>query len=354
MAADTGSARLGAYRHPADVTKFGDARVEVHRQKSPGSDGIAHGITREGMNRVVVPLVPFKFDRNPLFDHEHCVAHCACLAAQQVPGAGNNTGRMLAKWLCHAVIIIGALRAIFRTAAAMLLNRWDSVSAGARMSLAGLLLFGATVSGPTAAASFDCDRARSKLNRTICADPHLSRLDRTVWDAYGERIKTLSPHQYAHVRERHILWRRSRGLYDASTEALRHEYESHLAWLRHPFLPFEGAYRRDSAVQARIDVEVDAGAPDRVDLRGLLHGYSASRWHADASYVGDGEGPAVAPHTVTSATIRLRPQIADRPQASPNTCEFHISFATETLFLRSSGDCGADFGGRYEKAAIGQ
>ena len=223
-----------------------------------------------------------------------------------------------------------------------------------RKSLAGLLLVGVTMPGPTAAASFDCDRARSKLNRTICADPQLSRLDQTVWDAYGERIKSLTPRQYANVRERHILWRRSRGLYDASIEALRHEYESHLAWLRHPFLPIEGTYKRDSAVgvQARIDVEVDAGAPGRVDLRGLLHGYPASRWHADAPVGGDGAGPAAAPHMVAGTTIRLRPQISDHPQSAPKTCEFHISFATDTLHLRSSGDCGADFGGHYEKAAF--
>ena len=226
----------------------------------------------------------------------------------------------------------------------------------ARMALAGLLLLGATVPGQAAAASFDCDRARSKLNRVICADPQLSRLDRTVWDAYGERIKTLTPRQYAHVRERHILWRRSRGLYDASAEALRHEYASHLAWLIHPLLPLEGTYRRGgmAEVEARVDVEVDAGVPDRVDLRGLLHGNPSLLWHADAPADGNGAGPAAAPRAVAGAAIRLRPQIIGRLQVSPNACEFHITFATDTLVLRSSGDCGADFGGHYEKTAIGQ
>ena len=224
------------------------------------------------------------------------------------------------------------------------------------MALASLLLFGATIPGQAAAASFDCDRARSKLSRAICADPQLSRLDQTVWDAYGDRIKTLSPRQYAHVRERHILWRRSRGLYDAGAEALLHEYASHLAWLVHPLLPLEGSYRRGivAGVEARVDVEVHVGAPDRVDLRGSLHGSPALRWHADAASDGDGAGPAAAPQTVAGATIRLRPQISGRPQVAPNACEFHISFATDTLLLRLSGDCGADFSGHYEKTAIGQ
>ena len=130
MAADTGSARLGAYRHPADVAEFRGARIEAHRQKSPGSDGATRGIAREGMHRPGIPLVPLQLYRNTLLDHEYCVAHQARLATQYVPGAGNDVDRALASWLCHTGIIIGTLGANCHTAGAMLLNRWDSVSAG--------------------------------------------------------------------------------------------------------------------------------------------------------------------------------------------------------------------------------
>ena len=43
------------------------------------------------------------------------------------------------------------------------------------------------------AASFDCTKARSKLNRMICADAALSALDSQVWDTFGAHLKTLSP-----------------------------------------------------------------------------------------------------------------------------------------------------------------
>ena len=56
---------------------------------------------------------------------------------------------------------------------------------------------GMLAAGAVGAASFDCQRARSKLNRLICSDAVLSSLDETVWNAYGERIRSLSALQYA-------------------------------------------------------------------------------------------------------------------------------------------------------------
>ena len=42
-------------------------------------------------------------------------------------------------------------------------------------ALAGLLLI--AVAGPASAASFDCGKARTKVEKLICADPQLSRQD---------------------------------------------------------------------------------------------------------------------------------------------------------------------------------
>ena len=158
------------------------------------------------------------------------------------------------------------------------------------------------------AASFDCARARTKLNRVICSDEALSQLDSTVWTAYGERIKTLTPAQFAHVRERHFLWRRTRGLYETTIEALTHEYRSHLAWLSHPLLAHEGRYERLGwgAAPAMVEAEVDVSAADLLALRGQLSSPLAWRWVAAG---------ASARTRVNAQKARVHPEFIGAPTA---------------------------------------
>lgn len=57
-----------------------------------------------------------------------------------------------------------------------------------RVVLTFLLLF---VAGAAEAASFDCKRAATPVERTICADPALSQLDERTVGAYGAAVETL-------------------------------------------------------------------------------------------------------------------------------------------------------------------
>lgn len=196
------------------------------------------------------------------------------------------------------------------------------------------------------AASFDCTRARTKLNRVICSDAQLSQLDSTVWNAYGERIKTLTPAQFAHVRERHFLWRRTRGLYETTIEALTHEYRSHLAWLTHPLLAHEGRYERLGwgATPAMVEAEVDVSATDLLAVRGQLSGPLAWRWVAAG---------ASARTRVAAHQARVRPEFIGAPVSDEATCDLRLTFKVDILTIEADGQCSADFGGDYRKVWAG-
>jgi hypothetical protein len=201
------------------------------------------------------------------------------------------------------------------------------------------------------AASFDCNRARSKLNRVICSDAALSRLDETVWNTYGERIRSLSALQYAHVRERHLLWRRSRGLYETTVEALTHEYTSHLAWLTHPLLGLEGRYERGGhgSSAASIEIEVDARAPSALDARGLATTPMAVAWRAQAQHDPLPDSSSALAVRGQGIRLHMRPRLLGHLPPLTESCEFDIVFSADEAKLTSSGECGAHFGGSYAR-----
>lgn len=215
--------------------------------------------------------------------------------------------------------------------------------------LAALCVGWAAVASP--AASFDCEKPRNKLERVICSDTTLSALDAQVWDAYGARIRGLSALQYAHARERHIAWRRARGLYDTGLDALIHEHRTHLAWLSHPLLPLEGRYARDGDAQGpRIEAGVDIGAADLLDLRGYSGARALLAWTVRAAAAG---APAHGSASVRIADGRARftPDFAGTPSRRLGVCEFRVSFGDDRLTLEAIGECGADFAGTYLKVA---
>lgn len=201
------------------------------------------------------------------------------------------------------------------------------------------------------AANFDCNRARSKLNRAICSDAALSRLDETVWNAYGERIRGLTALQYAHVRERHLLWRRSRGLYETTVEALTHEYLSHLAWLTHPLLGLEGRYQRSGLASsaAHLEVEVDVRSPQALEVRGLATTPIALAWQASARHALNPGSLPTTPQRGPGIRLTIQPQLLGNAASLSATCEFNISFADDQALLASNGECGANFDGAYAR-----
>jgi uncharacterized protein len=76
--------------------------------------------------------------------------------------------------------------------------------------LVGLLLIAAAT--PVAAASFDCAKARAKVEKLICKDPQLSRQDEDLAKAYGEALKLWDGQIAAYVKMNQRGWLGSRAL----------------------------------------------------------------------------------------------------------------------------------------------
>lgn len=202
------------------------------------------------------------------------------------------------------------------------------------------------------AASFDCSHPGTKLYRAICADPELSLLDEQVWNAYGERIKTLTPKQYEQVRDRHITWRRQRGRFDRGMVQLAEDYRRHLAWLNHPLLPLEGRYAR--ADGAELDVEIDLQAPADAPALIAIGRLGKLQWlPAQAGLPPNALRPdlgAAAPQPSTplgDGVLRLVPSFVGLPRTPIRDCAFTLRWPDDGVRLETAGSCGADFAGDY-------
>lgn len=225
-----------------------------------------------------------------------------------------------------------------------------------------VLLYGAVAlgAGATQAASFDCSKARAKLNRMICADPALSALDSQVWETYGARIARASVMQYAHLRERHATWRRQRGLYERTIDTLKDEYQRHLDWLNHPLLPLEGRYEHDDDLSVQVDV--DTAAPSLLALHGSVRTSGLVRYRFAWTPPAPGEAlNAVLPSggasearpglTVADRMVVFAPAFIGSPPSPVQDCRIEILFDADELSLITHGACGAPLGGRYRKRA---
>lgn len=233
--------------------------------------------------------------------------------------------------------------------------------------LAMLLLASSLSTAPAAAASFDCAKARTKLNRMICADAELSALDSRVWDAFGARIQGISVAQYTHVRERHLTWRRQRGWYDRTIDALKDDYQRHLAWLTHPLLALEGRY--ESGDGNAVQIEIDHEAPQKVSITGSVqttglvrHNFS---WVTPAGsepvnhVVRDTDGAEARPtltlttplttHSNAARSVQFAPAFIGAPPGPLQDCRIELGFDTDQLTINTQGACGASLDGSYVK-----
>ena len=206
------------------------------------------------------------------------------------------------------------------------------------------------------AASFDCNKARSKLNRMICADAALSALDSQVWDTFGAHLKTLSPAQLAHVRERHLIWRRQRGWFDETIADITADYRLHLAWLSHPLLRLEGRY--ESSDGHAISVELDLAAQDRLSVLGEVNTREPFSWgmpepdETPNRVVRAPEAPWSRPSlALVDSALRLNPVFLGHPPGAVQGCEIEIHFEVDALSLVQSGSCGSTISGLYRRSA---
>ena len=95
-----------------------------------------------------------------------------------------------------------------------------------------LALLGAAiclVAGSASAASFDCEKATTKVEKMICADPELSKLDDELGRVYSENLKKY-PDYVANFQAQQRAWLKERNKCETK-ECLRSIYQKRIAQL---------------------------------------------------------------------------------------------------------------------------
>jgi uncharacterized protein YecT (DUF1311 family) len=215
-------------------------------------------------------------------------------------------------------------------------------------ALAALLLIAlVSVAGvaPAAAASFDCAKARTKVETLICKDPQLSRQDEDLAKAYGEALKLWDGKIAAYVRMSQRGWVGSRALLppdmgqggilciDNATalSCLRAIHADRIAVLRNPGFRLSGIYTRG---QDFLSVKATP--------TGLELAYQLADANTSQGFTDDGAKVKVVP----GQTIVAFPLAGTGPDA----CRLDASFSVDEVTVTQKGPCGgAQLGGWWKR-----
>lgn len=210
-------------------------------------------------------------------------------------------------------------------------------------ALAGLLLI--LSAAPATAASFDCAKARAKVEKLICEDPRLSRQDEDLAKAYGEAQKVWDGKIAAYVKLTQRGWVGSRALLppgmdqggilctddEAALPCLRAIHADRIAVLRSPGFRLSGVYVRG---QDMISVKA---VPTGLNLAYMLADPNAS-----PGYTEDTQPVKVAPgQDVLSFPLT---------GTGPDACRLDAAFTVDTVVVTQKGPCGgAKLGGWWKR-----
>jgi len=209
--------------------------------------------------------------------------------------------------------------------------------------LAGLLLV--ATAAPAAAASFDCAKARTKVEKLICKDPQLSRQDEDLAKAYGEALKLWDGQIAAYVKLSQRGWVGSRALEppevsgggilctddETALPCLRTIHADRIAVLRNPGFRLSGIYTR---------------GPDMISLKavpaGLNLGYMLGDPSATQGFTDDTRPVKIAVgQTVVSFPLT---------GTGPDACVLDAAFVVDTVTITQKGPCGgAKLGGWWKR-----
>lgn len=207
----------------------------------------------------------------------------------------------------------------------------------------GLVLL--LVAAPATAASFDCAKARSKVEKLICKDPQLSRQDEDLAKAYGEALKLWDGQIAAYVKLSQRGWVGARALEtpgmsgggilcedDATAlPCLRTIHADRIAVLRNPGFRLSGIYTRGQ------DFLRIKAVPTGLDFAYQLADAKASQGFTDDARpvkVATGQDVASFPLTGTG----------------PDACRLDAAFTVDTVTITQKGPCGgAKLGGWWKR-----
>ncbi|KQZ31377.1 lysozyme inhibitor LprI family protein [Caulobacter sp. Root1472] len=215
-------------------------------------------------------------------------------------------------------------------------------------TLAALLLAAVIPSlsvSPAAAASFDCAKARTKVETLICKDPQLSRQDEDLAKAYGEALKLWDGKIAAYVRISQRGWMGARALEtpgmsgggilceddETALSCLRTIHADRIAVLRNPGFRLSGIYTRG---QDFLSVKATP--------TGLELAYQLADANTSQGFTDDGAKVKVVP----GQTIVAFPLAGTGPDA----CRLDASFSVGEVTVTQKGPCGgAKLGGWWKR-----
>src|SRR5688572_9004103 len=117
----------------------------------------------------------------------------------------------------------------------------------ARALLAALLCIAACA---TAAAGFDCGKARTEDEKAICGNPELSRLDDDMAAAFKAAVGLMSgdARRIIAFRKNQVAWVKERSRCGDTVACLKSEYASRIRWLRNPAHQYAGVWHASVAM----------------------------------------------------------------------------------------------------------
>jgi len=210
-------------------------------------------------------------------------------------------------------------------------------------ALLGLVLIAFAL--PAGAASFDCAKARTKVETLICADPQLSRQDSELALAYGAALKVWDGRIAGYVKMTQRGWVGSRtllppgqdmgGVYctddDTRLSCLRDIHAERLAVLKSPGFRLSGIY-----VRGQDFLAIKAGST------GLRFGYALADANATQGNTDEDKPVRVAPGQ-TAVSFSLT-------GTGPDACRLDAAFTADAVVLTQKGPCsGAKLSGRWAR-----
>lgn len=192
------------------------------------------------------------------------------------------------------------------------------------------------VAGGAGAASFDCAKATARIEKMICGDAELSRLDGETADAYAQALQAWDGRIAGYVRSSQRMWVRGDrvlerpggdrgGIYchddKTAIPCLRGLYKDRLATLRGGAFRLSGVYEKGGAI---------------LKLHATAEGLSLE-WMIDGESGGGEQRQAVPPgKTVLDYAF------------DDQACRVRLTFAADAVTVVQNGACGTkDIDGRW-------
>ncbi|MDB5805382.1 MAG: hypothetical protein JWN73_2704 [Betaproteobacteria bacterium] len=205
------------------------------------------------------------------------------------------------------------------------------------------------------AASFDCAKASAKVEKAICANPELSRLDERMAEAYKRQLAAAGDSaDYVRFDQREFV-KAVRTAHEGEIEdqmecakayvaCIKRLLGERVAVLESPVYRVSGVYQRRDAkmlIRARPDGEADVllfHKPSNT-IRSTLK---------DETPNGDKVQKGASGFVVSD---EMMSKMGDGPsgQAMKETCEARLHLAGRDVDVTQKGKCGADFTGKYRR-----